>query len=325
MAACCGRHSSGQGEDEEMEVRENLSKNVPENDLSLERVHNIIDRMSTEEEPVVRKSKRAEKVAQEFPEDDPQETMPVDPDTSDMVKAALVATGKLWKREVAEMGAWRHADTRHTCLDEKTLTALAAKEQTPVEKKTKKKMRKVYQEQAYCAWKEDTSALWWEKVQASEEPPSGEQMTFLRYVEARCLQERRELEELQRQQNQDMISKKSRKSKVLKAPRQKTKLSEPARICLFGLPGAGKSTCIKHIRSYFQEALGWEEGVEFQFLASQNTMASLIGGQTLHHWSTIPVNAKSAGDKKMGKGAEGDVDALFLKVLAFSGDTRGRL
>ena len=27
------------------------------------------------------------------------------------------------------------------------------------------------------------------------------------------------------------------------------------------------------------------------------------------------MNAKSAGDKKMGKGAEGDVDALFFKAL----------
>ena len=49
-------------------------------------------------------------------------------------------------------------------------------------------------------------------------------------------------------------------------------------------------------------------------MASQNTMASLIGGQTLHHWSTIPVNAKTAGQKKTGKGSEGDIDALFLKV-----------
>ena len=68
------------------------------------------------------------------------------------------------------------------------------------------------------------------------------------------------------------------------------------------------------VRSYFTEVLGWEDGVEFQYLASQNTMASLIGGLTLHHWSTIPVNATKAQEKKMGKGAEGDVNALFLKV-----------
>ena len=92
------------------------------------------------------------------------------------------------------------------------------------------------------------------------------------------------------------------------------KLSESLRICLFGIPGAGKSTCLKLLRSYFEEVLGWVDGDEFQYLASQNTMAALIEGQTIHHWSTIPVNAKSASQKQKGKGSEGDVDALFLKA-----------
>ena len=92
-------------------------------------------------------------------------------------------------------------------------------------------------------------------------------------------------------------------------------LSEPLFACLFGIPGAGKSTCIRHSRSFFIEALGWEDGVDSQFLATQNTMAALIRGNTVHHWGSIPVNAAIAQEKAYGKRNEGDVDALFERVL----------
>ena len=66
MAACCGRSSSGDGGEEEQEARE---FNVPDNDLSLQRVHNIIDRMSQQEDPQVTKSKQQSKIEKDFPED----------------------------------------------------------------------------------------------------------------------------------------------------------------------------------------------------------------------------------------------------------------
>ena len=98
--------------------------------------------------------------------------------------------------------------------------------------------------------------------------------------------------------------------------KEKAEFADPLRACLFGIPGSGKSTCIKHLRSFFSEALGWEDGVEFQFLAFQNTMAALIGGQTLHHWGGIPVHIGAAEEKTHAKGADGDVDGLFERVLA---------
>ena len=52
-----------------------------------------------------------------------------------------------------------------------------------------------------------------------------------------------------------------------------------------------------------------------QFLAAQNSMAALIGGKTVHHWGSIPVNAKTARDKSTSKAGDGDVDALFERVL----------
>ena len=90
---------------------------------------------------------------------------------------------------------------------------------------------------------------------------------------------------------------------------------DPLLCCLLGLPGAGKSSCIKLVRRFFEECLKWEDGVQFQFLAWQNTMAALIGGATIHGWGGIPVNATDAGDKINAKGADGDVDKLFLKAL----------
>jgi hypothetical protein len=90
---------------------------------------------------------------------------------------------------------------------------------------------------------------------------------------------------------------------------------EPLRCGLFGIPGAGKSECVKLVRSFFEECLKWEDGVQFQFLASQNTMAALIGGKTVHSWSTIPVNATDASNKLQTKGSEGDIDQLFLNAL----------
>ena len=81
--------------------------------------------------------------------------------------------------------------------------------------------------------------------------------------------------------------------------------------CLLGIPGAGKSECIKLMRRFFEECLKWEDGVQFQFLASQNTMAALIGGRTIHTWGVIPVNATDAFNKIHTKGADGDIDELF--------------
>ena len=110
---------------------------------------------------------------------------------------------------------------------------------------------------------------WWKKVETQLPKPTDEQMSFLRRVVERC-----------REEQQEMISE---------------NFTEPVRDCLFGLPGGGKSTCIKWLRDFFENCLQWEDGVQFQFLAAQNTMAALIGGKTIHSWSKIPVSATNGG------------------------------
>ena len=59
------------------------------------------------------------------------------------------------------------------------------------------------------------------------------------------------------------------------------------------------------MRRFFEDVLKWENGVQFQFLASQNTMAALVGGATVHSWGCIPVNATDAAQKVQTKGEDG--------------------
>ena len=69
------------------------------------------------------------------------------------------------------------------------------------------------------------------------------------------------------------------------------------------------------MRSYFEECLDWEDGIQFVFLASQNTMAALVGGQTVHSWGKIPINTTNAANEGLHSKTDGDVDALFLNAL----------
>ena len=78
---------------------------------------------------------------------------------------------------------------------------------------------------------------------------------------------------------------------------------EPMFGLVHGLPGTGKTYVVKWVRRLFEEALGWQHGVQFVFLAFQNSMAALIDGLTIHHWAGIPVHAEagSAGTKNTAK------------------------
>ena len=93
---------------------------------------------------------------------------------------------------------------------------------------------------------------------AREESPNKEQQRWLKRVTERCEVEAHEL--------------------LKQGP-----YTEPLRTCLMGIPGAGNSTCIKLIREYFESVLGWEDGVQFQFLTTQNAMAAMIEGDVIRN------------------------------------------
>ena len=123
MAACCGRSSQNDLADNDDEDQEAASKELPDNELSLQRIHAIIDGMSREDEEsaVSKKVSRLAKQAKEFPEDLPDDDVPEDPNVSNAVKDALVATGKLWKRETGEASKWSADNCGHSSLPQKTV------------------------------------------------------------------------------------------------------------------------------------------------------------------------------------------------------------
>ena len=137
---------------------------------------------------------------------------------------------------------------------------------------------------------------WFSKISKEAISPNSAQLKYLRAVSERCAVEAAELLES-------------------KTKKKNLQYSEPLRPGLFGLPGAGKSECIRWTRRFFEECLGWMDGVQFQMLAPQHTMAALIGGRTVHGWGSIPINASAASEQNKKAGAS-DVDALFLKALS---------
>ena len=68
-----------------------------------------------------------------------------------------------------------------------------------------------------------------------------------------------------------------------------TSEDEPVRHMIQTLPGAGTSELIEWICRAFEEVFGFQHGVHYVCLASQNTMASLINGFTNHSWGGVPV------------------------------------
>jgi hypothetical protein len=110
-------------------------------------------------------------------------------------------------------------------------------------------------------------AVWLQAIQREDKPPGVQQLQLLRMIFERCWIEAREI----------------RSSSI------NTTDAEPLRHMIQGLPGAGKSELIKWICRGFEEIFGFQHGVQYVCLASQNTMAALINGFTNHSWGGVPV------------------------------------
>ena len=61
--------------------------------------------------------------------------------------------------------------------------------------------------------------------------------------------------------------------------------------------------------------MGWQHGVQYQCLATQNPSAALIGGNTAHTWAHIRINQAEASEHVYCKSSDGIVDALFEDCL----------
>ena len=291
MAACCGKTKSDQHPDAELDNDAQRSKEVPPNSLPLGRVHAVLDRMSQDTDGTrAEQASAANDVADDEGGEDERALR-----QSSHIRGAMQRTAKLWSRE-SKPWPEEPTDVRSCSLPQLPNAAHRQKHKRQKQKQDKANP-KAQQARAYVDWKEDKVAAWLQSVRQRPHPPTAEQEAFLSRVIDRCRQEHGEL------------------GRTFDRRDGARSLSEPARDCLFGIPGAGKSTCLKLLREFFEDCLGWEDGVQFQFLASQNTMAALIGGTTVHSWGTIPVNATDAASKMATNHADGDVDELFLKAL----------
>ena len=255
---------------------------LPGNELPLARVHAVLDRLSQNTHMSEEAAEESELVKQ-----------------SGVVQDSLVVASKLWERGRAE--AWPE-EVGSQSLDRASFMGDFSKAENPKAEskketgrpcKTKKKIKNFKTGKAYMKLSPVSIAAWWQKVRQSKEPPTPEHEKFLEAVIARCVQEATEAQE----RNQESIER-----------------SEPLRTCLLGIPGAGKSTCLRLVRDFFETCLGWEMGVHFVYLATQNTMAALIGGFTVHSWGTIPVNSSNAANKINSKANAGDMNELFSKT-----------
>ena len=141
--------------------------------------------------------------------------------------------------------------------------------------------KKAIKEHVYTHLSVKSADAWFRRIQAEELKPNAEQLAYLHDIRDRCAIESQEL--------------KAGIGRKKQAPR-----SEPYRKCLLGPPGTGKSECIRWTRRFFEEVLGWEQGVQFQLVAPQHTMALLIGGTTVHSWGQVPINATSM-QERMGQ------------------------
>ena len=108
---------------------------------------------------------------------------------------------------------------------------------------------------------------WLTNLKKEAKKPSDVQMSILQRVFARCELEAREIQT-------SAINESSQ---------------EPLREMIQGLPGAGKSELIHWVCRGFVDIFGYEHGVQFVKIASQNSMAFLIDGFTNHSWGGVPV------------------------------------
>ena len=145
----------------------------------------------------------------------------------------------------------------------------------------------------YQRFRQTSADAWVRKLQTQKEAPNREQLQGITSVIQRCALEAGE-------QQRDQVN---------------SDPAEPSREMVHGLPGAGKSRVIHWMKEFFTDVLGWEHGVHFVVLASQNTMAALVGGRTLHSWGNIPINKEMAAARKAKVWAKLDANPMYEKAV----------
>ena len=278
MAACCGKSKTT---DPQTEVAAaSNTRDCPPSDLLLSQVHALLDALGAYT-PRPRKTKAMGQGDKTDGEDEGSDND--QKQLSLQMSNALKTVNDLWQRDSTAWTAAREnmANSKLDVSQMKKSTCQRRRPQSGKESKSE-------QCAAYIRLTKTNVTTWWRKIRSSKTPPTEEQTKYLEYVIERCQTERDELQ----------------KWHAPKGTPGSKLLTEPSRCALLGIPGAGKSLCLTLLRDFFENVLGWRHGVQFQFLAAQNSMAALIGGATVHAWGVIPTNKV----QQQAKHANKDVD-----------------
>ena len=140
MAASCGRSTS---EDwDEGELVPGQERQIADNELSLERLHALFDRMSQKEAKEIVLDTTVTQTDNDFPADAGPTLREVplrEPTSSTLVKKALATTGLLWARhDLPKPIQGEVMDARHTTLSKDEAKALAQNALQGKENKIKK-------------------------------------------------------------------------------------------------------------------------------------------------------------------------------------------
>ena len=100
-------------------------------------------------------------------------------------------------------------------------------------------------------------------------------------------------------------------------PPTECKCTEPLLRLVHGLPGSGKTEVLRWLQSYFEQVWNWTLGVQFDFVAPLNSMASNINGKTVHSWGQVGFKDRRGMTINMGKrSASEEVPSMAIKANA---------
>ncbi|CAK0901640.1 unnamed protein product [Prorocentrum cordatum] len=130
------------------------------------------------------------------------------------------------------------------------------------------------------------------RLQTHQITPDPQQMSILNAVADRCVQEASEQDQ----------------------PRG----SPCSRLFVLGLPGSGKSEVIRRLCDeevgLFPTCMGWEHEVHFMKTAPMNSMASNIGGRTIHNFSKLGIDLITGVQSGGKKDPELSENLLHTKI-----------
>ncbi|CAK0841562.1 unnamed protein product, partial [Prorocentrum cordatum] len=131
-----------------------------------------------------------------------------------------------------------------------------------------------------------------QRLQTHQITPDPQQMSILDAVADRCVQEAREQDQLRG--------------------------SPCSRLFVLGLPGSGKSEVIRWLCEegvgLFPTCMGWEHEVHFIKTAPMNSMASNIGGRTIHNFSKLGIDLITGVQSGGKKDPELSENMLHTKI-----------